>query len=140
MLLLLLLANALALPLGLTNIYIQYMNDTSFIGENCKEIRSIDNYTLFQKCQVEDSINIVVNGTHNTYVFLVLYTVDPHSKPFKELYRYSYGFVSYHMITARIDKFGQDYLLTSSSQRFTDGTPNKTANYVHLSLILGFQY
>ena len=143
MLLLLLLTSALASasPLKSTTVYFRYMNNTDFkAGLNvCEMIKPIDEYSFCQKCQITSLINFMVNGTHNAYVFLTLYTVNPHAKSIDELTKYSYTFLSYHMVTARIDKFGQDYLLTSSAQHFIDGTSDKTGNYVHLSLILGFK-
>ena len=143
MLLLLLLTAIAAKPLESATVYFRYMNYTKFISgyDICTISKCIDDYTLCQKCQLSDSteFNFQTQGKSGSLVFLEVYTVDPTSKSLKELSRYAYIFYSYHFVIARLDKFKQDYLLTSSSTEFKDGTVNKTGNFISLSLVLGFQ-
>lgn len=143
LLLVFLLSIIAAEPLQSATIYFRYANYTKFKSgyDICVPSKSIDPYTLCQKCQLADSteFNFEVSGKYGSIVFLELYTLDPKSKPFKELSRYGYPFYAYHLVNARLDKFKQDYLLSSSSTDFTDASVNKTGNFVHLSLVLGFQ-
>ena len=143
MLLLLLLTAIAAKPLESATVYFRYMNYTKFVSgyDICSITKGIDDYTLCQKCQLSDSneFNFQTQGKSGSLVFLELFTLDPNSKPLKELSRYAYTFYSYHFVIARLDKFKQDYLLTSSSTEFKDASVNKTGNFVSLSLVLGFQ-
>jgi hypothetical protein len=128
-------------PLQSATVYFRYKNNTKFKSSDdiCIPSKSIDDYTLCQKCSLSDSeYSFEVAGKHGNLVFMELYTLDPTSKPFKALARYGYTFYSYHLINARLDKFHEDYLLSSSSTDFTDASVNKTGNFVHLSLVLGF--
>ena len=143
LLLFLLLTFAATEPLQSATVYFRYLNNTHFTSgyDVCTSSKRIDDYTLCQRCELADSneFNFEVSGKTGSFVILELYTIDPTSKPVKELLRYSYAFYSYHLVVARLDKFKQDYLLSSSSTDFTDGSANKTGNFVHLSLVLGFQ-
>ena len=140
-LLLFLLATVLAKPLQEATLYFRYNNVTNFrAGEECVPFKSIDDYTLCQKCKVRKDLTIEVNGTADAYVFVEVYTINPTVISSQELGRYGYGFESYYRVHSRLDKFGEDYLLTSNMWKFIDSPCSQSyCNFVRLELVLGFE-
>ena len=136
-----LITTVIAKPLQEATVYFRYNNVTDFrAGKECVPFKPIDNYTLCQKCQVKKDLTVEVNGTAGAYVFLELYTVNPLEISSAELGRYGYGFESYYRIHARLDKFKEDYLLTSNMWKFIDSPCSQAyCNFVLLELVLGFE-
>ncbi len=133
----LLLTTVIAKPLQEATVYFRYNNVTTFrAGEECVPDKCIDDYTLCQKCVIKKDLTIEVNGTAGAYVFLEAYTVNPHKVSSQELSRYAYGFEAYYRIHARLDKFTENYLLTSNMWKFIDSSCSQA---VRLELILGFE-
>lgn len=131
-------------PLLTAEVYFGYPKNLSFQVDNTNKCKifncSQGNYctkdNTYQFCILKElSIVVVKYNNHSVFVYASMFLKNPSIAAERDIYSF-YGYNNYW---PRIYKSGSDYFVTTiEKMHFTDGSANKTGNFVSINTRLGY--